>query len=413
MKSWFPCLLVFLSTYTAFASVPHTVSKSIRRAIVNGEWLEACKLLRKYKLDANVKIDGLGTTPMHKAASVGNISLLYKLITEHKADINREDDIGLTPLDEAMLAGKSEAVYFLQQYGAIGKEWEETRDDLPRFAPKLQLRKSTLEGIWLEAAHRAIYHADTEEVEHLLAEERITIDDVGENGDTLLHVAVQARQIFMSVSNHVSGLRPQWRGRDKEGLEEVRSLLAKQITFLIAKGAKVNPKNKKGSTPLHRAVTAGDKEVIQLLLSKGAEINVEDKHGWSPLYEAQSSDSPTMFKFLLKQGAVVKSDYVQPIIRWALEGGYILTMEDERPYWDIFMYMLKHHRDGFVGMNDRGEETFLHLAVMLNHKEAVKVLVEKKIYDVDVKDSEGRTPLDRVRSNAEMRALLLELGAGG
>ena len=62
------------------------------------------------------------------------------------------------------------------------------------------------------------------------------------------------------------------------------TLLHKAATFnrhdfsnrLIELGIEVNATNKVGSTPLHYAVRAGNKEIVQLLIGKGAKIGLRD-----------------------------------------------------------------------------------------------------------------------------------------
>lgn len=395
---------------TTSSSISRHVKKAIEQAISSGDPASVANLLRIHKLDANVGIDWLEATPTHKAAAMGDIALLEVLVDEHGADVNRKDDMGFTPLDEAVLAKRSEVISFLRQRGAIGKAWGDGKG-LPKAAPTEKLRVKTTAELWLEAAHHALYQTDIEELEYLLTEELVTIDTVDGRGETLLHVAVQARQIFIDVptSDNVPLLKPQWEGRDEEGLKTVLALLADQVTFLIAKGADVNVKNMDRDTPLHYAVANGDEEVVRLLLDAGADIDAEGSLNHSLLYVAQHKNNVSMFKLLLRLGAVVRDKEVEGFIDWAIARRRS-TFTDEQLYWDIFTYMLEYHRDGFVGLNER-RETFLHHAVIYDNKEAARELVKREIYNINVRDSWGKTPLDRVRNNEEMKTLLLELGA--
>src|SRR5205823_3968466 len=53
---------------------------------------------------------------------------------------------------------------------------------------------------------------------------------------------------------------------------------------LINKGADVNAKNRRSSTPLHWAIH--DEAKVRLLLSKGANVNAKQAQGRTPLYLA-------------------------------------------------------------------------------------------------------------------------------
>ena len=52
---------------------------------------------------------------LHSACREGNISLVQKLVLEHKADVNARDDDNKTPLNVAALYGNEEVVFSLNQ----------------------------------------------------------------------------------------------------------------------------------------------------------------------------------------------------------------------------------------------------------------------------------------------------------
>ena len=49
---------------------------------------------------------------------------------------------------------------------------------------------------------------------------------------------------------------------------------------------KLNKRNDRGETPLHRATIRGDKEKVVELLQQGADVNCKDFAGWTALHEA-------------------------------------------------------------------------------------------------------------------------------
>lgn len=76
------------------------------------------------------------------------------------------------------------------------------------------------------------------------------------------------------------------------------------VRALIEKGAKVNAKNRYGSTPLFFACDRGHTEVARLLIEKGATIDVEDTfYHATPLTWAMSKNRKDILGLLIEKGA--------------------------------------------------------------------------------------------------------------
>lgn len=75
---------------------------------------------------------------------------------------------------------------------------------------------------------------------------------------------------------------------------------------LIVDGADVNKKGAMlGLRPLHYAVMASNKKMIELLLAKGANVNIQKNDGYTPLHLAAARDNIAMVEFLITKGADV------------------------------------------------------------------------------------------------------------
>jgi ankyrin repeat protein/mono/diheme cytochrome c family protein len=77
------------------------------------------------------------------------------------------------------------------------------------------------------------------------------------------------------------------------------------VWLLVAKGAHINARSKRGETALAAAAGRGDDGSVELLLSKGADVNATDYRGYTPLMHAAQydRDSPDVVRMLLAYGA--------------------------------------------------------------------------------------------------------------
>jgi ankyrin repeat protein len=77
------------------------------------------------------------------------------------------------------------------------------------------------------------------------------------------------------------------------------------VWLLVAKGARINARSKRGETALASAAGRGDDESVQLLLSKGADVNAADYRGYTPLMHAAQYDRDALdvVRLLLAYGA--------------------------------------------------------------------------------------------------------------
>jgi ankyrin repeat protein len=79
------------------------------------------------------------------------------------------------------------------------------------------------------------------------------------------------------------------------------------VSLLVARGADVKARSKRGETALADAAARGDIAAVRLLLDKGADVNAVDYRGYTPLMHATQydRDSPELVRLLLSRGANV------------------------------------------------------------------------------------------------------------
>src|SRR5687767_11062910 len=90
---------------------PAELGDDIRREAAAGNVSEVRAMLKR---DPSLvkQVDAFGATPLHAAATKGNVEVI-KLLLEHKADVNARALGGLTPLHAAVSSNQPGAVVVL------------------------------------------------------------------------------------------------------------------------------------------------------------------------------------------------------------------------------------------------------------------------------------------------------------
>lgn len=171
------------------------------------------------------------------------------------------------------------------------------------------------------------------------------------------------------------------------------------------------------STPLHEAISRGQKDVVKSLLEKGVpNINAQDSRGYTPLHTAIEQDDLESAKALLEKGASTSRSnvMVQPVLKYAvalgnedmvrllLDNGAHVDERDARGYTPLVSAaatgnetLLKLLIERGADLNARGAgrgSTAMHEAAQAGHAEIVRLLLRAGAKP-DVRNLSGRTPL--------------------
>jgi len=172
-------------------------------------------------------------------------------------------------------------------------------------------------------------------------------------------------------------------------------------TLIAADPALVTSSDAAGSTPLHHAAGFGTRESLALLLDKGADVNAKNRRGSTPLFWALHDEAKV--RLLLSRGAAVKIKQVEgrsPVYQAALLGnGY-----------SVLRFLLDNGGDPNVAtLNGL---TPLGGAALRGDVEATRLLIDKGAA-IDAKNGAGATALMAAATNGSPSAvqLLLEKGA--
>ncbi|KAL1880155.1 hypothetical protein Daus18300_001518 [Diaporthe australafricana] len=202
----------------------------------------------------NLKFGKMQETPLHLSLRYGSQELrpaFFKVVMAYEPDIEAPDKDGRTPLIAAAGCGVTEVIeILLVQNCSIN-------------AP--DNRKLT-------ALHFAASNGREEIVRRLLKH--------GANPNTK---SVTGRSPIHSVSSR--------------GYHDVLELL------LLIDSIDVNPKDFRGSTPLHNACTKNHDNVVRTLLENGGDVNARSNKGWTPLHIAARKHNAVIVQDLLEAGA--------------------------------------------------------------------------------------------------------------
>ena len=75
------------------------------------------------------------------------------------------------------------------------------------------------------------------------------------------------------------------------------------MRLLLAKGADLNARDCRGSTPLIAAAEFASLPVLELLVEAGADVPTGNQYGRSALHNAAKREDPAVTKFLIAHGA--------------------------------------------------------------------------------------------------------------
>ncbi len=428
-------------------------STPLQWAVYKGNVAEARRLLRA---GADVSLaNNYGATPMSLAAEVGNTDML-KLLLEVGANVDSPNPDGQTALQAVARTGNVEAAQLLLSRGATVDARETWGGQTALMWASARRHPEMMQLLISKGADVNARSIDRDYQRHVTAEGRPKSLDSGgltpllyaarENCGACVHVLLENKaDIDLPDPDGVSPLLL--------AIMNANWDLAKQ---LIAAGADVNQWDIYGEAPLLTAVdlrnridggrasidptnTTRGLAIVSLLLERGADPNMQllfkpanvrggdttFTRGATPLIRAATNGDLEVVKLLLAHGAdatVYMADRQTPI-HAALSGRAaepqaleLITLL-QKAGTDVNVVALVNHPEEIRG------GTALHYAVRKRYKDVIKLLASFSI-DMNAVDQDGLTALDYTQSRGfmpfmalqtplfkEEAALLRELGA--
>ncbi|XP_048247919.1 ankyrin-3-like [Haliotis rufescens] len=347
------------------------------------------------KLNVNIK-GPEGSTPLHYACAVGNVSIVSYLLQE-LVDIGEQNKTGETGLHLACIYGNAEVVTMLLQNKANADE-KDKEGSTPLHDASWQGHREVVEVLLQNKAnveekrqdgttplHHAAWQGHREVVEVLL-QNKANMDEKDKKGRTPLHDAAwQGHREVVEVLLQNKANVDEKRQDDStplhyaayEGHREV-------VDVLLQNKANVDEKDKEGRTPLHRAAWQGHREVVEVLLQNKANVDEKDKEGRTPLHRAAWQGHRMVVQVLLQNKANVdekRQDGSTPLHDAAYEG-----------LREVVEVLLQNKAN--VDEKDDKEETALQKAEAQHHDDIARIITEAtNIHDLT---SNHSTIIDRV-----------------
>ena len=370
----------------------YNAQTALQSAARQGDIAKLKELLNKPGIDVDT-LNTIGKTPLHYAKDAATVQLLLA----HGATVHALDNNEHTPLYEAALAGRHDAVLALLKAGANAQEalQRAAKDGYTRALQALLNAGADARGVLYEA----VQHKQIIAVQTLLK--------AGVNAQAILQRAAREEdvillKVFINAGNAVEEKegQPPWPAYAKAALE------------LIEKKVDINAKDDNGYTPLHRAAEAGNTAKVWALIANGAKatVNAKANNGWTPLHWAAYNGNTAVATLLLANGAKAtvnaKNNIGETPLHWAALNGHAA----------VATLLIDNKADinaKTTGLLLAGY-TPLHRAAQNGHKDVATLLIAKGAY-VNAKNNDGKTPLGEAkeswrRNKEAMKALLREHG---
>lgn len=370
---------------------------------------DTLRLISLLEIDADIdKKDDMGVTPLHIAAREDYQEGL-ELLLERGADVNVQSMYGATPLHYGIkscdvvkaLLNKGASPNYSDKFGETPLIVALRNGIMPVLKLLLSVDVDLLEeNIHLYLPLHMAVNTDSHDIIKILVDKGVNIDAQCRKGLTPLHLSVQKNDCLAAQLLLDLGANPDLTDELDECLQKKYSTTEKIPPFYRTYGY--------GYTPLHYAANNKFSSVMKVLLNGGANPNIRDRtnEGQSPLHISTFSGDLESVRLLLENNADVhiKESFLE---RTPL---HLAALGKEPLMIDTLI-----HAGANVNIRNRVGSTALHNAVIaLAPKNVERLLLVGAL--VNAKNKNGDTPLHiatvkRGSRSTEVIKILLDWGA--
>lgn len=384
---------------------------------------DCLKSLMRRKVDINMT-DTDKRTALHIACACGDLGTVKCLVNECGANVNAEDRMGGRPIDDCLRCGHGAIADFMRAKGAMaGKAIVNTEAaaalcDAASKGDIDKLRELRDAGIDVNCGDY-----DMRTAMHLAASEgilpviEVLVNELGGNqnvtdrwGGTPLDDAVRSQHMeireWLECNNGVRGAQAMFATE----AELLCDAAAKGDTGLFRglskQNADINASNLDMRTALHISAAEGFLDAVKVLVEElGAKVNPQDRWGQTPLDDAVLAGNTEVVAYLKEQKA---SPGKKPVLNgdsdFLIEAATTGDVENVRKVMQV---------DRDINAANFDQRTALHVASAMGFVDIVQVIISEYGGNVNAKDVFQGTPLDDAIDNENADIVeLLEANGG-
>ncbi len=290
-----------------------------------------------------------GNTPLHCAADLPQSFDVVKLYTDHKADINKQNNLGEAPLHRAIKSGNTQAIPLLTNSNTVALHT--THNNTP--------------------AHYALIYNNIHCLPLVLNQQ--SINTLNNDKKTIFHLAIEKNaphNMLKQILAYGADITMIPNAQSGDSYLHLAVLYKHQDAIeTCAIPALINKKNNSLATPLSYAVQQNDLTTVQLLLRKGALVNIPDGNGWTEIHHAATRGNDKILDILHTYGAHYE--------KRTHSGDTPLHIAAQYNKVSSITTIQKNNNNSLFLENDKGETPFMTAALTMN-LEATKALLQEK-----------------------------------